>query len=150
MAFWTAGFPLTLRFYYTRIQMLLSRIGDRVRHVPLVNRPLMDAFVSQWAITAGIDQFLAGVCDAVDDVYGDHELFGRFQDYIEQEEARMQKMLHTLKYKIDAENTLRLVTGPGRLEKVLLWLPYSTLALTFRVSISCLCSTSFSSGCIKL
>lgn len=41
-----------------------------------------------------------------------------FKDYIEGEENRIRRNLNDVKYKIDGQDTLYLVTGPGRIEKV--------------------------------
>ena len=49
----------------------------------------------------------------------------RFKSYVEAEEQRLREGLETVKYDIDAVDTLLLVTGPGRIEKnlfPLLWL----------------------------
>lgn len=129
MAYWTAGFPLTLKYYYTRVQVLLARMGARVRSALRVNRSLVDALFCEYHSTKGIDMLFAGVYSGVQDVYDDHELFGRFKDYIEAEEARMQKVLATVKYCIDADNTLELITGPGRLEKVVWQYTYLETAI---------------------
>ena len=42
----------------------------------------------------------------------------RFKSYVEAEEQRLREGLETVKYDIDAVDTLLLVTGPGRIEKV--------------------------------
>lgn len=47
----------------------------------------------------------------------DH-LLHHFQSYIDEEEKRLNTNLKLLKYEIDALNTLTLVTGPGRFERV--------------------------------
>lgn len=41
-----------------------------------------------------------------------------FKDYIDGEEERIRRNLVDIKYNIDAIDTLYLVTGPGRIEKV--------------------------------
>lgn len=118
MAYWTAGFPLTLKYYYNRAQVLLSRMADRARNVLEANRSLADALLGEYHTTRGLDMFFGGVYNVVQDVYDDYDLFGRFKNYVEAEEARMQQTLLAVKYCIDAQNTLQLITGPGRLEKV--------------------------------
>ncbi len=42
----------------------------------------------------------------------------RFESYVNGEEERLRRGLEKVKYKIDAINTLSLITGPGRIEKV--------------------------------
>jgi hypothetical protein len=46
-------------------------------------------------------------------------VFERFKDYVFAQEKRMKKVLELLKYNIDDENTLTLVAGTGRPEKVI-------------------------------
>lgn len=45
-------------------------------------------------------------------------LEARFQSYVDEEEKRLREGLETVRYDIDAIDTLTLVTGPGRIEKV--------------------------------
>ena len=45
-------------------------------------------------------------------------LQARFKSYVDAEEKRLSKNLETVKYDIDGRDTLLLVTGPGRIEKV--------------------------------
>ena len=45
-------------------------------------------------------------------------LFERFQDYTEAEERRLREDLETVKYDIDSMDTLLLVIGQGRIERV--------------------------------
>jgi hypothetical protein len=48
----------------------------------------------------------------------DTDLREKTQEYVLQEEARIKANLESIKYDIDAPNTLALITGPGRIEKV--------------------------------
>lgn len=45
-------------------------------------------------------------------------LKAHFQSYVDDEEKRLREGLETVRYDIDAIDTLTLVTGPGRIEKV--------------------------------
>ncbi len=113
-----AGYPLALRRYYIGIQIILARISVVSRKVLPTNRVFVDQFNWHSSATLELDQLLAGVHSAVEDLGGDEELFHRFKGFVDDEELRMQKTLESIKYNIDAPNTLRLVIGPGRLEKV--------------------------------
>lgn len=42
----------------------------------------------------------------------------RFQSYVLAEEEKMREQLEIVRYDIDAADTLLLITGPGRIEKV--------------------------------
>ena len=50
--------------------------------------------------------------------YQDDSLKARFQSYVDAEEQRLREGLETVRYDIDAMDTLTLITGPGRIEKV--------------------------------
>ena len=50
----------------------------------------------------------------------------RFRSYVEAEEKRLREGLETVRYDIDAMDTLLLVTGPGRIEKVVGGLVFSS------------------------
>ena len=43
----------------------------------------------------------------------------KFESYVVEEEDRVRKKLETIRYDIDGADTLILVVGPGRIEKVL-------------------------------
>ncbi|KAF5367214.1 hypothetical protein D9757_012217 [Collybiopsis confluens] len=134
MAFWTAGFPLSLKRYYNLIQVLLWHIDQQVPNGLQANKQCTKLFVSDIIITNYIDRLLAGVDDAVDAISDDGDLYERFEGFIVSEEERMQKPLQTLKYRIDAENTLRTVTGPGRLEKYIMPLLYLLFVRVYQIS----------------
>lgn len=107
-----------LKHYFTRIHVILSRIITVVKDIHQTNRTLADYFLSDYWSSDYMDKLFAGVHKAVQDIDQDYGLFGRFQDYVEAEEAKMKAKLEAVKYCIDAENTLNLVTSSGRLEKV--------------------------------
>ena len=67
----------------------------------------------------------------------DTDLREKTQEYVLQEEARIKANLESIKYDIDAPNTLALITGPGRIEKVAntLFILYASLTLIFFHSI---------------
>ena len=106
---------------------MLARIAIISKEVLPSNKNLMDLFNGSWWSSYYLDRMLAGVHEAVVDTADNPQLFERFKDYIEEEEAKMTKKLHSIMYFIDATNTLNLVTGSGRLEKVchvsLRWIP---------------------------
>lgn len=52
------------------------------------------------------------------DYVGDMSLDERFSSYMLQEEARIGKVLKSVAFEIDASDTLALITGSGRIERV--------------------------------
>lgn len=107
-----------LKYYFGRVQLLMSRIATLMSELHPTNRPIADYFITDTVCSHGIDTFLVGVHKAVQDVDEDYELFGRFKDYVLEEEMKMKEKLHAVMYCIDAANTLDLVTNYGRLETV--------------------------------
>lgn len=60
----------------------------------------------------------------------DDTLEGRFQDYVKYEEDRIRGNLEKIKYNIDTPETVSLVVGSGRLEKVRGTMPTVTIVAT--------------------
>ena len=108
---------MTIKYYFNRIQVMLARIAIISKEVLPSNRSLVN-LLNVWPHARFLDMILAGVYGTVQDTPDDGQLFERFKDYIEEEEVRMAKKLHSIMYFIDATNTLNFVTGSGRLEKV--------------------------------
>jgi hypothetical protein len=122
------GFPLTLQYYFTRIQVLLARIGRLTRDLSPANNFVVDYFVNDCWPNYSLDQILAGVSTGLEGVGRDALLFERFKDYVDEEEAKMKKKLKSVKYCLDAQNTLQIVIGSGRLEKVSIVLFYAAVS----------------------
>ena len=114
----STGYSLVLKYYFGRIQLLMSRIATLISELHPTNRPIADYFMTDWTSTYVTDGFLAGVHKAVQNVDQDDELFGRFKEYVLEEEAKMKEKLQTVMYCIDATNTLDLVINSSRLETV--------------------------------
>jgi len=57
---------------------------------------------------------------------GTEDLRTKFRSHVDAEEARLQKNLEDIKYDIDSDDVVRLVSGNGRIEAV--WLRSFTLA----------------------
>jgi hypothetical protein len=69
-----------------------------------------DYFSSVWRIV----HTLTAAVLSLDDVYG----VEKFSSYLESEEARLGKNLRDVNYVLDGVDTLTLITGGGRIEKV--------------------------------
>ncbi len=77
------------------------------------------------AVRSSVDTYLhtvwTGISElttAIDAYHPPEALRDKFQSYIDDEEHRLREGLETVRYDIDAMDTLVLVTGPGRIEKV--------------------------------
>jgi hypothetical protein len=133
-----------------------ARIAMVSQEVLQCNRVLVDYFTTSWYTGYCVDKILAGVYPAVQDMDANYQLFERFKDYIDEEEARMKKKLQSVMYCIDAPNTLSLVTGPSRLEKVCAESSFneydimSVFSICFRSYISCSIGYGMSFGAQEL
>ena len=110
------GFPLTLQHYYGRIQQLLARIDDASRDVLPSNRDLVNRFTGSYPVVV-IHAYLAGIWGCQGEK-PKSDLFQNFEDYVQAEEGIVLEILSKLKYNLDAENTVQMVLGPTRPEKV--------------------------------
>ncbi len=91
------------------------------RNVLPTNKNLVDEFNKDGSATINVDKLLAGVHSAAQELDRDDPTFQRFIDYVNHEELRMADTLKTIAYYMDSRDTLDLVTGSGRLEKVCLF-----------------------------
>lgn len=100
------------------------------------NRLLVDKYLRKAALNT-VDRIARSVLAKQRYEHDDTDALERFQDYVQSEEARLQRGLDRFDT-IDASNTLSMILGPGRLERVsaalLQW-----LRCTF---VTMLCSTS--------
>lgn len=80
-----------------------------------VNRGLVDMYLASYAFSR-VELLLESV-NAYDGA-GEEELQEKMQPYTAREEARLKKTLDIVDWNIDSMDTLFLITGPGRVEKV--------------------------------
>ena len=83
-------------------------------HIHPANRNAVDKYLQTvWQKIATLTMSFVGANQP-------DSLYEMFKSYVEAEEQRLRQHLETVKYDIDAMDTLLLVTGPGRIEKVVL------------------------------
>ena len=140
------GFPHTLKYYFTRIHILLARIAVISEEALQTNRSFVDKFNCSWSTTYAMDHILAGVRKFINDSSFEDQLLERFKSHIDDEELRMRKRLRSVRYHIDAANTLSLVTGSGRIEKASV---RSVLLLFILIPINSVCCSSCIFSCIE-
>ena len=105
------GWQIASTWYITRIKAAISRIRDALPSILPLNRVDFDwYFTIHWSpifsAIAGFNQ------------WKDATLQDRFQEYINSEEDRIRGNLEKIKYEIDTVETVSLVVGSSRLEKV--------------------------------
>jgi hypothetical protein len=114
VAYWAAGWHLTLEHYQYKIQHeLIPRMLRAAKRVLPTNRAAVDRYLASYNLRS-MEWIVNGVSESHDDV----SLLEKFQVYVDEEEARLESMLKSFEYEIDAQNSLMLITGPGRIEQV--------------------------------
>jgi len=113
LAFWAAGWHASIWSYQNKICGLLMTISDDLKRVLHTNRVIVDAYFSD-PVFLKLDLLIRSVVPTVNH---DAELERRMSAYVQQEEHRMEQNLEAVEFDIDDQNTLSLITGPGRIER---------------------------------
>ena len=111
---------MTNQWYFRRIRRLFSDIQGAASRILPTNRLAVSEFVHGWSLSF-VEDIMSGLRDVeeFDEVDWEYDiLFARFKDYVLEEEAKLEKTLGTVNYFLDDENTLALVAGHDRPEKV--------------------------------
>lgn len=99
--------------YQAKIQALISKMFTILPHILPANRAgVHDYIIKVYEVVTTIVASV-NVCNDTNEA-----LQARFSTYVDAEEARLKGNLEAVEYDIDAEDTLSLVVGPGRIEKV--------------------------------
>jgi len=107
---------MTTNWYWRRIHKNLVLIFLGFWNILPENRAAF-RLDSSWSI----ESILSGLrgADNWDATDWEHDrLFGRFKDYVLDEERKLKTLLRRLAYNIDQDNTLQTLTGSDRPEKV--------------------------------
>ena len=90
-------------------------MGQIALHVLPCNRARVHKYISNPRL-AVVDYLIRPLLQR--DPETNSEILQRFMDYVTSEEDRLHENLDRFQWKVDASNTLSLITGPGRLERV--------------------------------
>jgi len=112
--FISAGWHASIWSYQNKICGLLMTISIDLKRVLHTNRVIVDAYFSD-PVFLKLDLLIRSVVPTVNH---DAELERRMSAYVQQEEHRMEQNLEAVEFDIDDQNTLSLITGPGRIERV--------------------------------
>ena len=109
----TAGFKWSIIDYAHKIEDLFAKMeGVRSMVVIPPNREAIDQYFSNvWFYVHTFTAAVLSQSSGLDDPK-------RFKPYIEAEEARLERNLRAVDYIIDGVDTLPLIAGVGRVEKV--------------------------------
>lgn len=103
---------MTTTYYRDKIVELCAKMFSIRPLIHSSNRHAVDKYLrTVWKRIATLTSSFVGT-------YQSDALQGRFKIYSEAEEKRLRRGLETVRYDIDAMDTLSLVTGSGRIEKV--------------------------------
>ncbi|KAI0644525.1 hypothetical protein C8Q79DRAFT_777894 [Trametes meyenii] len=131
LAYWAIGWQMTATYYRDKIietlaQMFSMRPLIHPANAQAVEKYLETVYKRVCTLTSSF------VCTSQSDA-----LKARFQRYVDAEERRLREGLETVRYDIDAIDTLTLITGPGRIEKYLFPLLYLLLKRDFEIFRLC-------------
>ncbi|KAI0653998.1 hypothetical protein C8Q70DRAFT_1031605 [Cubamyces menziesii] len=110
LAYWAVGWQVAMSEYKGKIFAILVRIWELRSSINLYEKEV-EAYV--YAVGRYAKSITATFVEDIDRRY----LLERFQDYIDQEQARLRQALETVKYDLDSTDTLNLINGPGGLER---------------------------------
>jgi hypothetical protein len=111
-----AGFKWSIIDYARKIEDLFAKM-EGVRSVVLPpNREVVDRYFS-WVWSA-VHTLTAAVLSQNSSQNSGPDNSKRFNSYLEAEEARLENNLRAVDYVIDGIDTIPLITGVGRIEKV--------------------------------
>ncbi|KAI1785580.1 hypothetical protein LXA43DRAFT_1037408 [Ganoderma leucocontextum] len=127
LAYWAVGHQMSMSDYAGKIDVLLAKMFALKGNVLPANRNAMEQYLYYvWTIVTMLTT-------AFRRVEVDEQLLQRFEDYTRAEEKRLSENLKTAKYDIDAQDTLDLIRGPGRIEKHVFPLLYLLLKRDFEI-----------------
>jgi hypothetical protein len=111
---------LTVNWYLRHIIRDFAILETAASEALPSNRRICGDFIHSEAV-----KFLDDILSSLEDTsmydnidWEHHSIFGQFNQYVFSEQRRLKKMLVDLRYHIDQENTLTLITGSARPETV--------------------------------
>ncbi|KAJ7248435.1 hypothetical protein C8J57DRAFT_1358239 [Mycena rebaudengoi] len=112
IVFWSIGWHQSIALYKTKIRELIAKMFAIMTNVLPANRATANEYLD--LVYRGVTSLESSIapCFITD------SLQEKFRSYVEAEEARLRDNLKDVRYDIDARDTLALVIGPGRIERV--------------------------------
>lgn len=104
LAYWAVGWQASMTEYKRKILALLNRMADLQTTVRVRNAAAVSYLVT-------VSQLAQSMTNNFRDEPQPHRVRRHFREYIEQEEARISAGLQTVKYEVDAIDTLSLISG---------------------------------------
>ncbi|KAI0644514.1 hypothetical protein C8Q79DRAFT_777234 [Trametes meyenii] len=123
IAYWAKGWHMSSLRYTHKIQAIFAEMFAMLPYMRSENHKEAYRYLERvWSKITNASYGLIQAHSEDDD--DDDKLWARFESYVEAEEKRLDEGLQTVRYYIDALDTVSLITGPGRIEKFILPLLY--------------------------
>ncbi|KAJ6608432.1 hypothetical protein B0H10DRAFT_2226840 [Mycena sp. CBHHK59/15] len=132
VAFWAAGWHASVTWYKNRIYNLLQTIASFAGRVHAANRRALDTYYGGPAMRR-VELLLRSTRSAPGTVYDDPRLRLIADAFRTTEADHLQQQLEGLLYELDDTTTLRLLTGPRRIERYVYPLVFRLLKRHFDV-----------------
>ncbi|KAF9441810.1 hypothetical protein P691DRAFT_765854 [Macrolepiota fuliginosa MF-IS2] len=126
ITFWAKGWEISIAKYKDKIMPILQEMDALLQHIPVFNQCCANLYLQLQPI-AGVQVILQLVKATIECGEMCRELLSDADQYMIEEEVRLQQCLEKIGYNVDGAPTVTLVTGPGRIECYLLPLLYLML-----------------------
>lgn len=107
-----SGWQLSLTEYLRKIEEIIAKMFAILPAIQSANRTSVNKYLMKVHDDITTLQRSVDTCDV------NESLQAKFSSHVQEEEARLKANLAAVDYDIDEMDTLALVTGPGRIEKV--------------------------------
>ncbi|KAJ7124548.1 hypothetical protein C8R44DRAFT_704054 [Mycena epipterygia] len=116
VALWAAGWHGIVTWYKNRIYNLLKAMFRLSRRVHPANRKAVDKYLGGESIQK-VELLLRSTRSAPADLYDDPRLTEIADAFQNEQDSKLEERLSGVEYELDDTTTVRLVTGPGRIER---------------------------------
>ncbi|KAF7326353.1 Protein kinase domain-containing protein [Mycena venus] len=119
VAFWAAGWHMSVTWYKNRIYSILTAMYDLVEHIKPANVQGADKYLRSfvWMPMLRVELLLRSTRSAANPAHQDARLVQITRTIHDSEEKKLREKLDRLVYELDDITTLRLITGPRRIER---------------------------------
>ncbi|KAI0325467.1 hypothetical protein GY45DRAFT_1348843 [Cubamyces sp. BRFM 1775] len=131
LAYWAIGWQMTATYYRGKVVELLAKMFAMRPRIHQANTEAVQKYLSK------VYRRATTLTSSVICTFQDDSLKARFQSYVNAEEQRIREGLETVRYDVDAMDTLTLITGPGRITKSIFPLLYLLLKRDFEIFRIC-------------
>jgi hypothetical protein len=118
------GWHYSVWDYKVKISMIVKTMFNTLDSVLPVNRNLVDRYIGSYYAFTRLELLVRSVRPY--DAQDANDLERKVQPYIAEEEERLRSTLESVAWDIDTVDTVALITGPERIEKVRVTLPINS------------------------